>query len=394
MTATPQVKDSVHRTDLWVAGEGGYHTYRIPALTVGRGGTLLAFCEGRKHSRADAGEIDLLLRRSTDGGRTWLPTQIVVTDPGFTCGNPAPVLDRDTGVIWLPFCKNPADGGEAQIRKGLAERTVWLTHSADDGATWTEPTEITFWVKRPDWTWYATGPCHGIQLSSGPAAGRLLIPCDHRVRLSETPSAPSAASASTTPSSSTSNSSGAVTGVATGDPNEARYSHVIYSDDHGTNWQIGGIVREEGTNECAALELPGGNVYLNCRDQAKRGRRCVAGSRDGGLTFPEHRFDDTLIEPACQGSLATLADGRALFCNPASATRDTLTIRLSDDHCHSWRLGRILEPGPAAYSDLAVTSGSDGHETVWCLYERGTDSPYERLTLASFDPAWLAAGAT
>src|SRR5919198_3266790 len=235
------------KQDLWVGGEGGYHTYRIPALAVTTRGTLLAFCEGRKHHGGDAGEIDLLLRRSTDGGATWGETQAVVTEASMTCGNPAPVVDRETGAIWLPFCKNRADGGEALIRQGKALRTVWLTHSADDGRTWARPVEITAAVKRPSWTWYATGPCHGVQLQGG----RLLVPCDHRT-------------------------------AATTERAEELYSHAIYSDDRGKTWHVGGVVELEGTNECAAVELENGGVYLNCRDQRNRGRRCAAWSDDGG----------------------------------------------------------------------------------------------------------------
>ncbi|MBI3974271.1 MAG: exo-alpha-sialidase [Chloroflexi bacterium] len=349
----------LEQQELFISGTKGYHTYRIPALEVTTKGTLLAFCEGRKHSRADAGEIDLLLRRSTDGGRTWQETQVVVTEPGSTNGNPAPVVDRDTGTIWLSLCKNPAEGGEEKIRKGLFERTVWLTYSQDDGATWAEPVEITAAVKRPEWTWYATGPCHGIQLQSG----RLLIPCDHRVR-------------------------------ATTTQDEARHSHVIYSDDHGATWQIGGRVAQEGTNESVAVETVDGAVYLNCRDQGRRGRRCAAWSRDGGRTFPEFWWDETLIEPACQASLARLTDARrhdrnrVLFANPASATRDTLTVRLSYDECHTWTAGKVLHAEPAAYSDLAVTEDL----AIFCLYERGEHSPYERLTLARVDLTWLTNG--
>jgi sialidase-1 len=350
------VSAAVERQDLWTSGAGGYHTYRIPALTRSASGTVLAFCEGRKHSRADAGEIDTLLRRSTDGGRTWDETRVVATDPGMTVGNPAPVVDSRTGTVWLLLCKNPAQGGEERIRKGLAERTVWVTRSADDGLTWSAPVEISRDVKRPEWTWYATGPCHGVQLRSG----RLVVPCDHRVR-------------------------------ATTVQDEGRHSHLIYSDDHGATWRIGGVVQREGTNESAVAELGDGSVYLNCRDQARRGRRCGAWSRDGGLTFPEHRWEESLIEPACQGSLLHLTGtdgrGRVLFCNPASATRDTLTVKVSSDECRTWSAGRVLEPGPAAYSDLAPAP--DGK--VLCLFERGERSPYERLTLARFDLAWLEA---
>ena len=75
---------------LFTSGDGRYHTYRIPALAVSARGTVLAFAEGRKHGRGDAGDIDLILRRSFDNGRTWAPIQVVVTEAGMTCGNPLP----------------------------------------------------------------------------------------------------------------------------------------------------------------------------------------------------------------------------------------------------------------------------------------------------------------
>ncbi|MGI8424255.1 MAG: sialidase family protein [Chloroflexota bacterium] len=344
----------MEKQELWVAGEGGYHTYRIPALCVTTKGTVLAFCEGRKHSGRDAGEIDVLVRRSEDGGTTWGTAALVARDPGMTVGNPAPVVDASTGTIWLLLCKNPAEGGESRIRKGEAERTVWVTRSEEDGMTWAQSVEISADVKRKGWTWYATGPGHGVQLASG----RMIIACDHRA-------APS------------------------GERGEAMYSHAIYSDDHGKTWRIGGLVPEEGSNESAVVELEDGSVYLNCRDQHKRGRRCGAWSRDGGETFGEHRWDDGLVEPACQGSLERITgtDGRVsvLFCNPASATRDTLTVKVSHDGCRSWSAGRVLEARRAAYSDLAVLAD----ETVLCLYERGENGPYERLTLARFDAGWV-----
>ena len=365
--------DSLERQDLFVAGTGGYHTYRIPALAVTTSGTLLAFCEGRRHGRSDAGEIDMLLRRSLDGGATWRATQVVVVEDGMTCGNPAPVIDRNTGTIWLPFCKNLAEGNQNLICAGKAPRTVWLTHSIDDGATWTEPVEITAAVKDPSWTWYATGPCHGVQLESG----RLVVACDHQIGV----------------------------GFTRQDPG---HSHTIYSNDHGTTWQLGSIVPEDGTNESAIVELGGDAIYLNCRDQQKRGRRAGAWSADGGLSFPKTTWHEDLTEPPCQGSLVRVHNpGPAtqsghplvLFANPASRERTTLTVRLSEDGCHTWSRGRVLEAGPSAYSDLAVTHtaaegvSSDGAAsptpTIHCLYERGAETPYDRITLARFTLSWL-----
>ena len=148
-------------TELFTQGADGYHTYRIPALAVTTQGTTLAICEGRVGSSADYGKIDIVLRRSTDGGMTWGNTQVIHSDGDHTIGNPCVVIDQKTETVWLSFCKN--------------NDQVFVTSSDDDGVTWTEPREITAEVKPDDWTWYATGPGHGIQLSGG----RLVIPCDH-----------------------------------------------------------------------------------------------------------------------------------------------------------------------------------------------------------------------
>jgi sialidase-1 len=129
-------------------------------------GTVLAICEGRKSSLSDAGDIDLLIKRSTDHGKTW------------NLGS-----DKEQAII---------------DQKGKDTRRIFLISSTDEGITWTKPLEITTRVKKPNWTWYATGPGSGIQLENGPHKGRLVIPCDH-------------IEAETT----------------------HYYSHVIFSDDHG-----------------------------------------------------------------------------------------------------------------------------------------------------------------
>lgn len=341
---------------LWTSGQGGYHTYRIPALAVTGSGRVLAFAEGRLHGSGDAGEIELLVAHSDDHGKSWQAPRAIVTESGMTCGNPCPIVDRDTGVIWLWLCKNTAEGGEGLITQGKAPRTVWLTSSADDGESWCEPVDMTSVVKRDEWTWYATGPGHGIQLRTG----RLVAPCDHMV------------------------------GRHLDRTRDPYHSHVLLSDDHGESWFVGGIVRD-GTNECEVVELHQGDVMINCRNYVGGQRRAVALSRDGGSTFGEFRWDETLIEPICQASTVTWpqAGDALLFANPASAEgRVKMTVRLSRDEGVTWPLAGVLHPGPSAYSDLAVAA--DG--AVLCLYERGEVSPYETLTLARFGQEWLEAG--
>lgn len=136
---------AIQQTTLWQCGSGGYHTYRIPALIISTHGTLLAFCEGRRHAQADNGNIDLLMKRSTDGGATWSEQQVVWRKDNSTCGNPCPVVDKQTGTLWLLMTWNRADDSEAQIlqQTSLDTRRVFVTSSADDGLTWAAPSEIT-----------------------------------------------------------------------------------------------------------------------------------------------------------------------------------------------------------------------------------------------------------
>ena len=164
IVARGAVPDAPEQVDVFVAGHEGYHTFRIPSVIAvpasrqNRTGALLAFCEGRKNSRGDAGDIDLVLKRSLDGGKTWGSLQVVWDDGANTCGNPCPVIDRKTGTIWLLLTHNLGEDSEKQIeeRTGKGTRTVWVTKSADNGATWARPVEITKTTKRDNWTWYAT----------------------------------------------------------------------------------------------------------------------------------------------------------------------------------------------------------------------------------------------
>ncbi|HOW18702.1 MAG TPA: sialidase family protein, partial [Phycisphaerae bacterium] len=358
----------IEQSEVFVSGREGYHTFRIPSLIVTRGGTILAFCEGRRNSRSDTGDIDIVLKRSTDNGRTWGPMQLVADHGPDTIGNPCPVVDRETDTIWLLLTGNPGRDNEKAIKDRTASgtRTVWVSRSTDEGATWTTPVDITATTKRADWTWYATGPGCGIQLASG----RLVIPCDHNVEGTKM----------------------------------TRRSHVIYSDDHGATWQIGGVALED-VNECQVVERVDGSLMLNMRNYARgpgvSNRRAVAISRDGGLTWSALRYDTALIEPICQASFIRFTGGpaprnpererrasaknRLLFANPASTKREKFTVRISYDEGETWPVAKELHAGPTAYSALAVLPDM----TIGCLYERGEKDPYEKLTFARFSVEWL-----
>ena len=325
--------------DIFVNHVDGYNVFRIPSLIQSANGAILAFCEGRD-SIADDGDIDIVLKRSFDHGKTWTPLTVVATNGDGTAGNPAPVVDRLTGAILLPFCTNPAHD--------MNNRRVWLTKSEDEGETWSPPVEITEQASRPDWGWNATGPGRSIQLRSG----RFVVPCNHRDK------------------------SGTVSN-----------SHVIVSDD-GVNWRIGGVLGPN-TDESQVAELEDSSLIINMRDLSSDHHRWIARSYDEGETWTPTVHDDALPDPGCQGSLLETSSG-LMFSNPVgdiSILRHNLTARLSEDGGRTWAFSKAIHAGPSAYSSLSDLP--DGR--LGCLYEQGRIPflPYDRITLAVFSLAWL-----
>ncbi len=334
--------DAAAQVDVFTSGTEGYHTYRIPGIVLTNKDTLLAFCEGRKTGRGDHGDLDLVLRRSTDGGKTWQPMQLVYEEGGtarITIGNPCPVVDRDTGTVWLPFCRD--------------NDRVFMTHSTDDGRSWARPIEITKDVKKPEWGWYATGPGHGIQLSSG----RLVIPCDSRVR--------------------------EVKGGLRADGR----SQVFYSDDHGKTWKLGGVTGA-GMNECEVVELADKSLLLSMRNYFGKNQRAFALSTDAGLSWSKPQHHEQVYCPTCQSSIQRYSlkpKNRILYSGPGSNGRNNMTVRLSYDEGKTWPVAKVLYDGSSAYSDLVVLS--DG--TIGCLYER---DGYGKITFARLTLGWLTGG--
>jgi len=334
---------------LFKQGMNGYACFRIPAIIKTKKGNLLAFAEARKGSCSDTGDIDLVMRRSTDQGASWSDLKVIWDDGNNVCGNPVPVLEKRSGKVFLLLTWNLGSDHERDIiaQKSEDTRRVFVTHSSDDGLNWEKPKEITSTTKQANWTWYATGPCHGIQLSKKSGyKDRLIVPCDH-------------IEADT----------------------KHYYSHAIYSDDYGETWQLGGTTPQHQVNECVVAEGSQGQVLLNMRnyDRDHKNRK-IAHSEDGGLSWSNLESDDTLIEPICQASL--IANGkrgkkhRLYFSNPASQNaRTNMTLRMSADDGQTWPRERVIHPGPAAYSDLVMLN----KRQIGVLYEGGVNSPYEGI---------------
>ena len=347
------IESSAHTTNrntVFEKGLSGYSTFRIPAIVRTKENTLLAFAEARRNNESDSGDIDLVVRRSEDGGKTWGDIIVVWEDAENTCGNPAPVVEQNSGRIILLMTWNKGSDKERAIMRRISEdtRRVFICHSDNDGVSWSTPKQITSSVKPEEWAWYATGPCHAIQLQHKSNRNRIVVPCVHSLY----------------------------------DGKRTYYNaHLIYSDDGGESWKIGATL--PGGNESTVVERADGSLMHNSRWQrgpAKYARH-YAISNDGGVTCGEVIRDKSLIEPVCQGSIIGYsvkgkATNKLLFSNPASTKqRNTLTLRQSKDGGASWSKGLVIEEGPSAYSDLVILP----RKQVGILFECGKESPYERI---------------
>jgi len=376
----------LEKIDLFEANKGQYAHYRIPGIVVTSKGTLLAYCEARKSTRGDWGTIDILLRRSTSGGKTWEPERKIVTPPAHvsknpvalkqnlasaeevTVNNPVAIVDHQTGAIHFLYC--------------IEYARCFYMRSDDDGKTFTEPVEITatFEKFRPEYDWkvIATGPGHGIQLKNG----RLIVP----VWLS--------------------------TGTG-GHAHRPSIVSVVYSDDHGKTWKRSDTVPDtyQNQSETVTVQLQNGPVLLNMRNESPEHRRAISISADGVSQWSQPVLQPDLLEPICMGSIIRVTaqpefrKSRIIFANPdnleatrrrgpqdINKDRKNLTIKLSYDEGKSWPVSRVLEPGLSAYSDLTV--GPD--KMMYCFYERVgvNENMYNPryLTLARFNLEWLTEG--
>ena len=345
------------QSDVFVGGQDGIFEYRIPVLVTSNEGTLLAFCDARVEKEGDPpNNIDLVLKRSFDGGKTWGPLQLLVDAGEGAVADSCGLVDRRTGTIWVFSVYCPTGIGSANAQPGLAGDTFmyWAVKSDDDGETWSEPIDITAMVKKPEWRAGSPGPGTGIQTRDS----RLIIPRYYTA----------------------------------GDGRSVAL--LSYSDDHGKTWRMGGEAKGPwSTNETQVVELRDGSLLLNMRG-ATGNRRKIARSSDGGMTWSEMTEDPALIEPRCQGSLIVHTDGvyypksRLVFLNPASLERNNMTARLSYDEGKTWPISKQLYAGPSAYSSLTVLQDL----TIGCLYERGEQGPYEKITFARFNLEWLTDG--
>jgi sialidase-1 len=341
---------------LWEKGVGKYNNYRIPSVIITTKGTVLAICEGRE--AGDSGNIDLLLKRSNDNGKTWSGETVIWDDKQNTCGNPCPVVDEETGRIWLFATWNSGEDDETEIinRKSKFPRVPYLCYSDDDGKTWSEPVDMSETCRDTTWGWYATGPGVGIQIKNGKYKGRLVIPANHSYN----------------------------------DPNGSIRNgpygygaHVIFSDDRGKTWSISGSINP-GCNESQVVELTDGRLLMNMRSYNNKYSRAVSISDDGGETWSPIVHDPQLVESKCQASILSYGvhEGRELFMfsNPAVPFgRNHISIKTSFDNCDTWSNNKLIYSEPAAYSCLTKLPNGN----IGLFFEAGKRNPYDKMVFVS-----------
>jgi sialidase-1 len=354
-------------SDVFVAGKDGFASIRIPSVVVTAKGTVLAIAEGRA-AHADQANNKLILKRSTDAGRTWGPLQLIASDGANCLNNPCPVVEQATGPVIVMFQSYPAGLSErdGKIKPGLEGPAIvrnYVIDSGDDGVTWSKPTDVTRMTKHAERvTILASGPGIGIQLQRGRHKGRILIPF-----------------------------------------NEGPFGHwnvlAVYSDDRGATWKLGEpapaccVTNAKGgeislVNEVQMVELADGLVMLNSRKWGGKAVRKVAVSQDGGVTWSKIEEAPALRDSGCMASIfrysypGVKTKSRILYSGPDSAKRENGTVYLSYDEAKTWPVKKVLYPGSFAYSVL--TALPDG--TIGCLFE--TDNA-NRIIFARFPLSWL-----
>ena len=370
-------------TVVFRAGDFGYNHFRVPAIIKAANGDLLAFAEARHNpprptDKADTGNIDIIMRRSTNGGFDWEDGYTLVrSNRDNTAGNPVPILDERTGHIHIVFNQNPGEYTQYDIMDGLGNRAVKHRVSTDHGRSWSSSRDITSSAKASNWRWHACGPSGGIQLKRGPHAGRMILAAAFN------------------------------TGHGT-DPEDGGIS-LLYSDDGGATWQRGAEIvnapdEDYLPSESQVVELEiGGYLLVNSRNRATipplpGHYRGFAYLLDGGQTELFHSTHLSLLDPKVEGATESFtaldegdAVGRILFSNPFDADeRRELTVRTSVTNGLSWDDGKLVYRGPSAYSDMVKISARGTKDPyMGMLYERGIEESFESIVFARFNLSWL-----
>ncbi len=334
-------------TEVFVQKEAGYTGFRIPAIIKNpQDNSLLAFAEARKDDLSDFGNIDLVMKKSTDGGETWGNLQILWDNGANPIQNPCPVYVSSTNTIYLHLFVNRSDH--------------YVIKSEDGGENWSDPVNLGIAPEGVN----DAGPAPGHAIIS--SEGRIIVPGMH---------------------------------VKYGNCQKGHErtwgSHLIYSDDDGESWCLGKVF-EPISNECIVTETFNGSILSilrSNRHEDKKNYNLISYSNDGGISSTNPTYHKDLKTPICQvsvlqfeGEINGISKKLLLHSGPnSSSKREKMTIKLSEDNGRSWGKPKLLFKGRSGYSDLVAIDS----DTLGCFFEMGRYHYRESITFVQFDLSWL-----
>ena len=427
----------------------GIKSYRIPALLKTDKGTLIAGADERRLHSSDWGDIGMVVRRSEDKGKTWSDRvtitnlrdnpkasdpsigspvnidMVLVQDPEtkrifsiydmfpegkgifgmadqreeaykqidgktyqilYKEGEDGSYTIRENGTVYTPDGKptdyrvvvdpvKPSYSDKGDLYQGdqllgniyftsnktspfrvAKDSYLWMSYSDDDGKTWSAPQDITPMVKADWMKFLGVGPGVGITLRTGPHKGRIVVPVYTTNRANHL--------------------------------NGSQSSRIIYSDDHGKTWHMGGGVNDHRTlydgtvvdsstmsnyyaqnTESSVVQLNNGDLKLFMRGLTEDLQ--VATSHDGGLTWDNNvdRYDvpDVYVQMA---ATHTVQNGKEyiLLANANGPGRKNGYIRVArveEDGQLTWLHHHLIQEGEYAYNSLQQI----GPDEYGLLYE-------------------------
>ena len=315
------------RTLLFQPGDYNSAHYRIPAIITAQDGVLVAVCDKRKTSENDLpSDIDIVCKRSTDGGRTWSEPYNIVkgTGPDQGFGDCALAHSNDEKGLIVGFVGGQGLWGSTPsnpIRSYIAK-------SYDNGQTWTEPRDVTDFIIGSNcivsahrmWRASFFGSGNGLRTSTG----RIMFVAAIRE-----------------------------------DTTMTLYNHVVYSDDNGATWQVSERA-SVGGDEAKVVELVDGRILMSIRHHDNRWYNL---SEDGGETWQASTSSwPEMLTPACNGDIIRYTSvnqgydkNRLLHSVPYGTTsRKEVSVYVSYDEGETWPVRKCIVPYRSEYSSLCI----------------------------------------